>query len=221
MKRILFLSMILLAIATSVFAGDKKVKVTVNEADAKIFVGGKLMGTGEMTVLVPAYSCVTVKVEKAGFLTGTVEFCNKPKFAPPPKSYQFKLDRDDAYDASEASDMANIDIEIKTNKTEAEAWKLISQIVTSYFDVIEVTDKETGYLRTSWVTKNFTQNTIRTRIIVKLGSDNPLTYKIKLVSEQSGQPQTSVKNDEIFKEWDRILRKYREVIHEVQSRLAS
>jgi hypothetical protein len=221
MKKVFLLSVILLTIATSVFAGDKKVKVTVNEADAKIFVGGKLMGTGEMTVLVPAYECVTVKVEKAGFLTSTVEFCNKPKFTPPPKTYQFKLERDDAYDASEASDMANIDIEIKTTKSEAEAWKLISQIVTSYFDVIEVTDKETGYLRTSWVTKNFSQNTIRTRIIVKLGSDSPLTYKLKLVSEQSGQPQTSVKNDEMFKEWDRILRKYREVIHEVQSRLAS
>jgi hypothetical protein len=58
-------------------------------------------------------------------------------------------------------------------------------------------------------------------LIVKLGSTDPLTYKIKLVSEQSGMPQTSVKSDELFKEWDRVLRKYKEIIHEIQTRLGS
>jgi len=91
------------------------------------------------------------------------------------------MKRDDAYDASIQTDIANIDIELKTTKEEADAWKLISMIITSYFDVIEVTDRETGYLRTSWVIQTFKQNTIRTRMIVKLGDTDPLTYKIKLV----------------------------------------
>jgi hypothetical protein len=129
------------------------------------------------------------------------------------------MKKDDAYDATEATDMANIDIEIKTNKPETEAWKLISQIITSYFDIIEVTDRETGYLRTSWVVQTFKQNTIRTRMIVKLGNSDPLTYKVKLISEQSGMSQTSVKSDELFKEWDRILRKYKEIVNEIQTRL--
>ncbi len=129
------------------------------------------------------------------------------------------MKKDDAYDATEATDMANIDIEIKTNKPEMEAWKLISQIITSYFDVIEVTDRETGYLRTAWVVQTFKQNTIRTRVIVKLGSSEPLTYKVKLVSEESGQPMTSVKSDELFKEYDRVLRKYKEIINEIETRL--
>jgi hypothetical protein len=129
------------------------------------------------------------------------------------------MKKDDAFDATEATDMANIDIEIKTNKPEVEAWRLISQIITSYFDVIEVTDRNTGYLRTAWVVQTFKQNTIRTRIIVKLGSSDPLSYKVKLISEQSAQPQTSVKSDELFKEWDRILRKYKEVVNEIQTRL--
>jgi len=100
-----------------------------------------------------------------------------------------------------------------------EAWRLISQIITSYFDVIEVTDRETGYLRTAWVVQTFKQNTIRTRVIVKLGSSDPLTYKVKLVSEESGQPMTSVKSDELFKEYDRVLRKYKEIINEIETRL--
>ncbi len=205
----------------SASAGKKTIRFGCSEADAKIYVDGKLMGTGQLDIVVPAYACVTVKAEKTAFLTETITFCNKQNYAPPPKNYYCQMKRDDAYDASEASDMANIDIEVKTKKPEQDAWRLISQIITSYFDVIEVTDRETGYLRTSWVVQQFQQNTIRTRIIVKLGSTDPLTYKVKLVSEYSGQPQTSVKSDELFHEWDRILRKYKEVIHEIQSRLGS
>jgi hypothetical protein len=177
------------------------------------------MGSGQLDVVVLSNSCINIKIEKTGFLTERITFCYKPSYAPPPKTYYVEMKKDDAYDATEATDMANIDIEIKTNKTEVEAWKLISQIITSYFDVIEVTDRETGYLRTSWVVQTFKQNTVRTRIIVKLGSSDPLSYKVKLISEQSQQPQSSVKSDELFKEWDRILRKYKEVVNEIQTRL--
>ena len=69
-----------------------------------------------------------------------------------------------------------------------------------------MTDKETGYLRTAWSLKSFMQNTIRTRIIIKETSTEPLVFKIKLVSESSGLPLTSVKSDELYKEWDRVLR---------------
>jgi hypothetical protein len=218
-KTIVLLTFMVLCI--SAIAGKKEIKFSVSEPDAKIFVDGKLMGTGQIQIIVPAYACVIVKVEKPSFLTGVIEFCNKPDFTPPPKTYYMQLEKDDSYDATEATDIANIDIEIKTKKSEVDAWKLLSQIITSYFDVIEVTDRETGYLRTSWVAQTFKQRTIRTRMIVKLGSTDPLTYKIKLVSEQAGAAQTSVKNDELFKEWDRVLRKYKEVIHEIQTRLGS
>ncbi len=179
------------------------------------------MGTGQLDIIVPAYACIIVKVEKVAFLNEYIEFCNKPDFAPPPKNYNLLMQKDDAYDASEATDVANIDLEVRTNKSELDAWKLLSQIITTYFDVIEVTDRETGYLRTAWTVQTFKKNTIRTRMIVKLGSTDPLTYKIKLVSEESQQPQTSVKSDELFREWDRVLRKYKEVVYEVQSRLTN
>jgi hypothetical protein len=103
--------------------------------------------------------------------------------------------------------------------SEIDAWKLMSQIVTQYFDVIEVTDRETGYLRTSWELKSFTQNTIRTRLIIKLGDTEPLTYKIKLVSEESRRAATSVKSDELYREWDRVLRKFEGLLEQMESRL--
>lgn len=34
-------------------------------------------------------------------------------------------------------------------------------------------------------------------------------------------PQMSFKNDEYFKEWDRVLREYKEIIYEIQTRLAN
>tara|TARA_R110000787_G_scaffold81036_2_gene175883 strand:- start:42471 stop:42686 length:216 start_codon:yes stop_codon:yes gene_type:complete len=64
-----------------------------------------------------------------------------------------------------------------------------------------MTDKETGYLRTSWSLKAFRQNTVRTRMIIKESSSEPLVFKVKLISESSGLPMTSVKSDELYKEW--------------------
>lgn len=200
--------------------GKKRIEVGTSEADAEIYVNGKMVGKGTVEVTVPSKDCVTVIAKKVGFLSERIEFCNKKKMTAPPKTYYIEMQRDDAYDASVQTDIANIDIELNVNKTDKdEAWKLINQIVLSYIDVIEMTDKETGYLRTAWELKTFKQNTVRTRIIVKEASDDPLTFKVKLVSEASGIPMVSVKSDELFKEWDRVLRSYEGVIDEFQARV--
>lgn len=207
--------------STEAFAGKKRVKLSASETDAEIYIDGKIMGKGQADVLILKNSCVTVKIVKVGFLDETITFCNKKNSAEPPKTYYVEMKRDDAYDASVQTDIANIDIEIKTSKSEEDAWKLISMIITSYFDIIEVTDRETGYLRTSWVIQTFNQNTIRTRMIVKLGDTEPLTYRVKLVSEESKAAGTSVKSDELYREWDRVLRKYSSIFDELQSRLGN
>jgi len=217
MKRIITTAVLLLFVSTTIYAGKKKIQFSTSERDANIFVDGKLMGKGNVEVLISKKSCVKVRVEKVGYLTYHIEFCNEKESSKPPKSYHMEMHRDDAYDASVQTDIANIDIEIKSNKHKDVAWKLINQIVLSYLDVIETTDKETGYLRTAWQLKTFKQNTIRTRIIIKQPSDS--TYKIKLVSEESQRPLTSVKADELYREWDRVLRKYKDIISEMQSRL--
>ena len=53
----------------------------------------------------------------------------------------------------------------------------------------------------------------------KRASSDPLTFKVKLVSESSGIPMVSVKSDELYKEWDRVLRSYSDVIGEFQARI--
>ena len=213
------LTLLFVGLSNPSMAGKKKVIFSASEPDAQIYIDGKLMGSGQVEVIVLNNSCVTVRVEKIGFLIETINFCNKKGSAVPPKSYYVQMRRDDAYDASVQTDIANIDIQLKTSKDELQAWKLLSQIITSYFDVIEVTDRETGYLRTAWVVQSFQQNTIRSRIIVKLGNSDPLVYKVKLVSEESRMPGTSVKSDELFREWDRVLRRFENIQEELRTRL--
>lgn len=195
---------------------------TTSERDAKIFVDGKTMGSGRTPVVrVRKNACVRVKAEKTGFFTEKLTYCYNGNNFGKPKTKYIELPRDDAYDASMITDYANKDFEVTVSKklTEEKAWKIISQIITSYFDNLEMADKATGYMKTSWQSKSFTRQNIRSKIIVKQSSSTPLKYKIKIISEYADSPDQSVKNDDKFKEWDRILRAYDGLITEFQMRL--
>ena len=113
--------------------GKKRIEVGTSESDAEIYVNGKMVGKGTVEVTVPSNDCVTVIAKKVGFLTERIEFCNKKKMTAPPKTHYIEMQRDDAYDASVQTDIANIDIELKVNDMEKDrAWKLINQIVLTY-----------------------------------------------------------------------------------------
>ncbi len=71
---------------------------------------------------------------------------------------------------------------------------------------------------TAWVVKNYKAATIRTRLIIKTTSNDPLSYKGKLISEIAPSG-TSSSHDENFKAWDRLLRSFENVMPELQSRL--
>lgn len=205
------------------FCNAQKVQISASEPDAQIIVDGQNLGTGTLKIKVPKNECVHVKIQKVGFLKYEQTYCNKRGSTEPPKKQYFDMKKDDSWEASVKTDQANVDFAITVNNklSASDAWKLTTQIVTDYFDAIEVSDKETSYLRTAWSIQSFQQNTIRTRLVIKLGSSSPLTFKIKLVSEFSGNSGTSVKADEQFSEWDRILRKYQNIISDFSTRLAS
>ncbi|MBW2936520.1 hypothetical protein KXJ69_00285 [Aureisphaera sp. CAU 1614] len=215
---ICFLTLTTIEAAAEV-VGGKKVTIGVSQSDAEIWVNGKMVAKGSTEIKVEKNSCANISIRKVGFLEEQLEICNN-KTSIWEKSKYFEMKRDDSYDASIQTDIANVDIELIVNTMDKDtAWKLINQIVLNYIDVIEMTDKETGYLRTAWSLKAFKQNTVRTRIIVKESSTDPLVFKAKLISEFSGSALTSVKADELYKEWDRVLRSYSDVISEFQARV--
>jgi hypothetical protein len=213
----------LLGLFLVILCHAQTVVVSSSEPDAQIIVDGQNLGTGTLKVKVPKDACVNVKIQKVGFLKYDQVYCNKKGSTTPPKKQYFEMKKDDALEASIKTDQANVDFAIAVNPklTITDAWKLTTQIVTDYFDAIEVSDKETSYLRTAWSVQSFEQNTIRTRLIIKLGNSNPLTYKVKLVSEASGIAGTSVKGDEQFKDWDRVLRKYQNIVGDFSTRLGN
>jgi len=203
----------------SILVGKKKMKLTCSQPDAEIYVNDKLLGKGSVEIKVPDEGCTTVEVKKEGYITAKEEFCNKKGLSKLPGKYHFSLKKDDAFDATVNSDIVNIDFKIKALKGKDESWKKINQIVLNLFDAIEIADKETGYLRTSWVVKRFKYSAVRTRFIVKEFSSDPLVYKVKLASEHSHNAMAGSNADEHFREWDRILRKYANLESEIQARV--
>jgi len=218
--KILLGLILVLGISLTASAGKKKILISCSEPDAAIYSNGVKVGTGQAEVLVLKNSCVTINIEKTGFLEVEETICNKKGFPKPPKTKYFEMIADPAFDASVQTDMANIDVEVELNpnRENVESWQILNQVVTNYFDVIEISDRETGYLRTAWNMQNFTNAAVRTRLIVKIGTLEPLSYKVKLVSE-IGESGISVKSDHKFAEWDRVLRTYETVIDQIVSRL--
>lgn len=202
----------------TLYAKVRPKKITINtENDAKIFVDGKLVNNTSTEIKVGAYAQVNVRVEKAGYITQERNYINDGKHTLPSTDY-IKLEKDDAYENSMVTNLANQDIDVRTSHNEDDSWKLINRIITGYFDVIAVTDKATGYMCTAWVVKSFKAATIRTRLIIKTGNTDPLTYKAKLVSEIA-PPGVAASSDESFRNWDRLLRTFENVVPELQSRL--
>jgi hypothetical protein len=199
----------------------QKVKITTNPQSARIYVNGVSMGAGQLVVTVPSNECVTVQIVEEGYIQETRTYCKKRGVSPPPKTDYFQLQPDESYTSSLQSNIANNEIVliVKSDRTKSEAWKIIVSTILSKFDVLENNDEKLGYLRTSWVGVTFKANTVRMRVIVKQSSDDPLSYKIKFVSENSGRSGTAFSADEQYRAFDRILKKYDGFLEEISTKL--
>jgi hypothetical protein len=199
---------------------DRLVKVrTAPEVSIKI--NGRFVAKGEYEVKVAKGECVEVLLEKDGSVPVQTKYCNQDNAPVIPVTDQFDLLVDESFTASAPSDSVNINniIDIKPDMKEDEAWKIMSQVVMKYFDVIEITDKTTGYLRTAWSVKTFPNNTIRTRLIVKVADSSTLKYVVKLCSEASGKSGSNINDDSLYSEWHRVLETYKSVLGNIQSRM--
>ncbi|WP_425637130.1 PEGA domain-containing protein [Algoriphagus yeomjeoni] len=204
---------------------DRLVKITTNPNDAIIEIGGKTVGTGSYDLKVPKNGNVEIRVKKDGYVRYVKNYYNQANMQEPPVTDFIEMNVDEAYTSSVSSDLANVRITVPVNTalTPEEAWRILSSIITRYFDILETVDFNTGYLTTSWQVENFQSSIIRTRVIVSSGGNSDqLAYAIKLISQEAyldGQNQVTVKDDEKFEDWARILKKYEGLIEEVQARL--
>ncbi|WP_353126259.1 hypothetical protein [Parapedobacter pyrenivorans] len=207
-------------IATSLPGYAQKAKnrtITIStESGASMFVDGNQV-TSPAKIKISKYATVNLRVEKAGMVTEIRNYENNGVNVIPKTDF-IQLVKDEAYENSFVTNLANQDIDIRPSRNADESWILLNRIVTGSFDVIAIMDKSTGYMATAWSAKAFNSGVVRTRLIVKTSNTSPLEYKAKLVSEIA-PPGTSVNADESFRRWDRILRTYENVIPDLQSRL--
>jgi hypothetical protein len=197
---------------------DRMINLTATPSNADIKVNDRVMAQGVYSVFVANNGCVMVEVVAKSYAKQKRQICAADD---PPANLSIDLPFDESYTSSVQSDQANVNftIEVSPKLTPDAAWRVISQVILGKFDVLEITDKETGYMRTAWEVTKFNHSLVRTRVIVKLGDSNPLKYVVKVNTEHSDDETATVKDDEKFQEWDRVLNSYKDLISELQGRL--
>ena len=99
------------------------------------------------------------------------------------------------------------------------AWKLLHQILLSYYPEIETTDFNGGYLQTPWEYKKFSmsEKMIRTRVTVRdISNPDRIAFQIKISSEVASA--MAARTGE-YTEIDRLPKEMEPMVEELQTRI--
>lgn len=220
MKNFLTLSILVLTTMVSFDASAQKakklnLKIQTSDQSAKIIVNGSPAGNGFTTVKVFPNQSISIDTDLPGLYSENLSFVNNG-YTKIPKTVFIKLLVDEAYLGSVATDIANVDVNLVPKKSQTDTWRAINSVVLQYIDAIEVSDKDNFYLRTAWVVVPEGSGTYRTRVIIKANGDS--NFSIKVVSEK-GPRGIGIKEDEKFVPWDRVFKKYSNLVSEIQNRI--
>ncbi|MDR1526851.1 MAG: hypothetical protein LBS46_04165, partial [Dysgonamonadaceae bacterium] len=82
-------------------------------------------------------------------------------------------------------------------------------------------DKAAGWIKTAWINTSFLYQIVRTRleIQVQFTGEDELAYRVRISSEIADKDCGT--NNQCFGKYDRILKKYEQVISELQTSLGS
>ena len=217
----LFLTVAVLLMPLSALAwGAKKITVKTIPENATIWVDGQDVGEGVYTVKFEKDNDFYIVAAKA---PGYMEKRFRLLKSNPNKSVVIRLNVDEAYEASTGSgsgeDMGNswMDITCRKGLTEDQVWKRLMNIATSYFSNIEVRDKAAGWIKTGWRITKFTNQTVRTRLEVRMSftDEDVVSYRARIVSEQKDNDCSDGRN--CYESFDRVLKVFQPMIEELQT----
>lgn len=222
MKKVV--SILLALISAAIHATAQTKTVYVIPETAKIFYNGHEVGAGSYTIKFSKKDDFAIlKFEAPGYITKQVKlFRENPK-----KTISYELFVDEAEQnsigTSEGIDLANkfFTITCKKGMTEDVVWKRLMNIAVANFENVEVRDKAAGWIRTAWINTTFLYQIVRTRLEIQLqftGNDE-LSYRVRISSEIANRDCGT--HDQCFSKYDRILKKYEQVISELQTSLGS
>ena len=203
--------------ALAQFGNVKTIYVTPEEA--KIFYNGHEVGNGTYQIkFKKSDDFAVLKFEAPGYITKKVKvFRNNPN-----KTLSYNLLKDEAMASSvggeDGVDIANKFFVVKAKEGLAaeDVWKRIVNVAINHFENVEVMDKDAGWIKTAWIYDDFTGQYVRTKLEIRsqYSTDSQSTYKVKIYSEIS---EDCSKRDEDFQQYNRVLRKYNDVITELQT----
>jgi hypothetical protein len=218
----MFISVALIGFGIS--ANAQKKTVYVIPETAKIFYNGHEVGNGSYEIKFSRdEDFVMLKFEAPGYISRTVKlFKNNPK-----KTVSYELFVDEAEQnsigAGEGVDLANkfFSVTCKKGMTEDIVWKRLMNIAVTNFENVEVRDKSAGWIKTAWINSTFLYQIVRTRleIQVQFADEDELAYRVRISSEIADKDCGT--NAQCFTKYDRILKKYEQVISELQISLGS
>lgn len=204
----------------------RTIKVSVEPTEAQIFIDELYVGDGIATFDIGKDDgFVVIKAECPGYKSANSKFYFKDSR----DAVSFKLRRDASADYLSATDLANkyFTINVSPNLLETDqegnisakkAWRVVQNIILSYFDEIQSMDLTTGYFQTPWEYTKVPELdfAIRTRVTIKENTigDN-VTFQVKVSSERA----TSAARVEGWTEQPYILKKFQPIIEELQARL--
>lgn len=139
-----------------------------------------------------------------------------------PRIVTIRLDPDQAFTETVSVEIANNWLTIAPRHTDDQdvVWMKIVSIVTDNFPDVEHMDRSSFYLRTAWRVRDYGLSAIRSRLIVKLGTADPLSIKIQLESQRAvKKAQSSGISAEDYLPYDRVLTKDKETIDFLRDQL--
>lgn len=222
------LSLFAICLLMALCSFGRDVKITVSPSTAKIYVDGNYVGDGTITASVKSKDgFIAVKIEEPGYVTLETKIYSSDKR----KAVAYTLRRDVLFDYTIESGIANhyftvnvskdlYTVDNNGKKDTEKVWKLIHQILLNYYDEIQTTDINSGFIQTPWSYKKLTEvdKVIRTRVSVREnGIGDDLTFQIKVSSEMTSV--LGANNAESYKEVNRIVKEIEPIISEFQTRL--
>lgn len=164
-----------------------------------------------------------LRFEAPGYLDRSVKlFKNNPS-----KTISYTLQVDEAEKNSvggdsEAGEIANkwFDVTCREGMTEDVIWKRLMNIAVNNFDEVEVRDKDAGWIRTQWVVTKFPEQSVRTRLEIRLSfsGEGNISYRVRLESQIK---DSDCYGNNCYVKYDRILKKYVDVIQQLTTTVGS
>lgn len=202
----------------------QKKTIFVIPENAKIYYNGSEVATGTYTIKFKRdEDFAMLKFEAPGYISRTVKlFKENPK-----NTISYELFEDEAMlnsiGESEGVDLANkyFSVTCKKGMSEDIAWKRLMNIAITNFENVEVRDKSAGWIKTGWVNTVFAYQIVRTRLEIQLQftEENELSYRVRISSEIADKDCGF--SNQCFVKYNRILRKYEQVVSELQTSLGS